>query len=462
MNQILDVAIVGAGPVGLALGNILGMRGLSVGIFERQSAPYGLPRAVHLDAEAMRSLQATGLAQEIAASTIVGKGMLFQNMAGETLVDWSRSQSLGPLGWYESNRIHQPYIEEILLGGLDRFPHVSTKFDATLAKIFQSNRSAKLAFSDGQSVEAKWVVGCDGASSTVRDLCEISLEDLRFNERWLVADFQISGEAADRGRYTIQFCDPDIPATYVCGVGNRRRWEVRLGENEPGPVNDDAMWQRLSGWISADDAKLERFANYTFRAAVAEDWRRGRVFLAGDAAHQMPPFMGQGLCAGFRDVANLGWKLAAAVHAGNHAILDSYQSERAPNVRQFIENSVQLGRLINQTASSQAPSAQMKSPWPSLGPGLGSRDDVAGHHAPQPDWEDDQSAHGFYVQAVHHMACDLPVFTGLSAWLEVRGLYAIIVRPDGIVWATACTSRELEEAVAEVLLSIFGTKKRKG
>ena len=299
-----DVAIIGAGPVGLTLANLLGRRGHSVKIYEKQAEPYPQPRAIHFDGEVMRVFQATGLADTILPHTHVGRGMLFQDMAGNTLVDWSRDQETGPMGWFESYRFYQPGLEQALRDGLSRFDHVQLATSSEVASVSQTADGAQIDC-DGSIERAQYVIGCDGATSLTRMALSSEMEDLGFNERWLVADLRLTRNRPDLGDHTIQYCDPDTPATCGRGVGDWRRWEVRLGKGDPDNLSTSAIWKKLERWITPKDAILERGAVYTFRSRVARDWGHGRIYIAGDAAHQMPPFMGQGMCAGIRDAANL-------------------------------------------------------------------------------------------------------------------------------------------------------------
>lgn len=423
-----DVAIVGAGPTGLTLAALLGRYGLSVVILEKQTAPYPLPRAVHLDGEAMRVLQAAGVADTFVSRMRVNPGMLFKDRDGTVLVDWSREMTVGPMGWHESYRFHQPDLEAALRARIDAMPNVALRWGATVSRVEQDSDGVKVVWPEG-AIEARFAVGCDGAGSQVRAVLDTEWEDLGFRERWSVVDLHLTTDRGDLGDHSIQFCDPDRPATYVRGVGARRRFEMRLSPDAPEP-DHEAIWQRLQPWISPADAQIERAAVYEFRSRLARDWQRGHVFLAGDAAHQMPPFMGQGLCAGLRDAANLAWKLAAVLGGSDAALMTSYSTERAPNARAFIDMSVALGRLINQTAAGQAPTGRMRSIWPDLGPGLGLRDGIGGALVPQIARADDQAAGGFYALVTAPYGLGLPEFNG-GAWLAERGLNGVIVRPDG-------------------------------
>ena len=434
--MLYDVAIIGCGPIGALLANLLGKRGHSVLVLERQKSPYPLPRAIHFDGEAMRCFQAAGLAKEIEAHTHVGKGMLFQNAAGETLVDWSRDQVPGPMGWYESYRFYQPGLEAELRNGFARFDQIHLQQDCDVAGLIQTDDSVQIEMGNGQTASARYVIGCDGAQSMTRQAMGANLHDLGFQERWLVVDVLLKRPRDDLGDYSIQFCDPEEPGTYVRGVEDRRRWELRLRPGDPDVFPPDLVWQRLSRWITPEDADLERFAVYTFRSRIATQWRKHRCMIAGDAAHQMPPFMGQGMCAGVRDAANLWWKLSAVLNGANPDLLDSYQSEREANARAFIEMSVNLGRLINQTAAGVVPKGQMKSIWPDLGPGLHGDAVHGGVLAPQVRNTDGTLAdtavnHGFYVLAREPVGSPIQAFVGARDWLAERDLLGVVIRPDG-------------------------------
>lgn len=436
-----DVAIVGAGPVGLLLANLLGRRGVAVELFERQPAPYPLPRAIHFDGEAMRAFQAADLTKEVLAHTHVGAGMLFVDEHDKVLIDWSRDQEPGPMGWHESYRFHQPGVEGALETGLQRFDHVVLHRGMDVTGLTQGEDHATLALADGSLCQARYVVGCDGAQSGVAGILGLGWTDLGFQERWLVVDALLTRPRPDLGDHSVQYCHVDRPATYVRGVGDRRRWEIRLGEDVADAPSTEDVWRQLSRWITPQDADLERYAVYVFRSGVATSWQKGRVLLAGDAAHLMPPFMGQGMCAGVRDAANLAWKLAAVLHGAAPVLLETYQSEREANVRAFIDRSMALGRLINQTDPERLPKGRMKSIWPGLGPGLGPRDGIGGTLVPQGRGADGQLADdaafpGFHVLSKEPIeGSPLPVFIAQADWLTEQSLTGVIVRPDGYALA---------------------------
>jgi len=340
-----DVAIVGWGPVGQTLAILLGERGWKVGAFEKQPAPYPLPRAVHFDHEVGRILQAAGVADALAPMTEPADVYEWRNAAGETLLRFE-TRAAGLSGWPEANMFSQPELERLLDARARSFPTVEvhrgcevTGFDA----------GSRLDVAGRGRVEARFVVGCDGANSFVRSHLGATVTDLGFFFDWLIVDV-VPDEPKIWSPLNIQICDPERPTTLVSGGRGRRRWEfMRLPEERIEELNSvETAWRLLAPWgVTPANAALERHAVYRFQARWVDRWRSGRLLLAGDAAHQMPPFAGQGMCSGLRDAANLAWKLDLVL-AGKapEALLDTYATERIPHVAALINFSMELGRVI--------------------------------------------------------------------------------------------------------------------
>ena len=293
-----DVAIVGFGPTGAALANLLGLCGLRVVVLERERAIHCLPRAVHFDGEVMRIFQAIGVSERVARVSRINADMRFIDPHGKLLLDWPRPQQVGPQGWHPSYRFHQPDLEAILRYRLSSVPNVDVVLGADVTAIAQDAELGSITYREGDrqhTLTARYVVGCDGARSLVRTQITSRAEDLGFHERWLVVDLLLHGDRPDLGDFTIQYCHPQTPATYVRGPGLRRRWEIAIADlpdaQALAPAN---IWQRLARWLTPADAEVERAAVYTFHSVIASSWRRGRLLIAGDAAHQTPPFMGVG------------------------------------------------------------------------------------------------------------------------------------------------------------------------
>ena len=348
-----DVAIVGYGPVGQTLAILLAQQGFRVVALERWPEPYPLPRAVHFDHEVARILQSAGVMEALAGRTEPAPIYEWRNAAGEVLLRFGRETGSALSGWPDSNMFCQPELEEILDARARSLAQVTVlrgcEVEAIASDADGVAATARRADGSEVGVRAHFGVGCDGANSTVRDRLAIPFTDLGFAFDWLVVDLV---PAAPRAWDPVnwQLCDPARPTTLVSGGPGRRRWEfMRLpGESIEELDCEATAWRLLAPWdVRPDNARLERHAVYTFRGRWADRWRSGRWLLAGDAAHLMPPFAGQGMCSGLRDAANLAWKLGAVLaHRAGPALLDTYTSERLPHVRQTIDFSVALGRVI--------------------------------------------------------------------------------------------------------------------
>ncbi|MBI3197590.1 MAG: bifunctional 3-(3-hydroxy-phenyl)propionate/3-hydroxycinnamic acid hydroxylase [Rhodospirillales bacterium] len=350
------MAIVGCGPVGALLANLLGQAGLAVDIYDREREIHPLPRAVHFDGEVMRIFQAAGLANQIAAATRASsKGMHFVNAEGRTLMVRRGVDGPGPHGWAGNWYFHQPILEEILRTGMARFPDVRVHLGHEIGSV--------------DDVDARYVVGCDGARSLVRRAIGSRQHDLGLHQPWLVVDL-LCDLGSPRARalpdHTIQLCDPARPMTIVHVGGRRWRWEIMLmpGDDQDRLTEPEIFWPMIARRLGPEDARIERAAVYTFHSVVQEGWRKGRLLLAGDSCHQTPPFLGQGMCAGLRDAANLSWKLTAIVKGGaDDSLLDTYESERLPHVRAFIELAVKLGAVLQETDPAAAATRDRHRQW---------------------------------------------------------------------------------------------------
>ncbi|MEM7423461.1 MAG: bifunctional 3-(3-hydroxy-phenyl)propionate/3-hydroxycinnamic acid hydroxylase [Pseudomonadota bacterium] len=489
MSVDWDVIIAGLGPTGAVLAHLLGMRGIRTLVVERDEELHSLPRAVHFDDEVMRVFQTIGVAGDVAQIARINPGMKFVDPGGAELLDWPRPQYPGPHGWHPSYRFHQPDLDRILRTALGRRSSVTVRLGAAVTSARQDDDGVSVdlvAQPGNRSVTetARFLVGCDGARSAVRSDIGTGHEDLGFHEQWLVADLQLTGPRGDLGDVTLQFCDPERPATYVRGPGRRRRWEIALprGCALPTTPDDDFVWKHLERWVSPSDGQIERAAIYSFHALIAERWRDGRVLIAGDAAHQTPPFMGQGMCAGIRDAANLGWKLADCIeHAVEVDTLESYQTERHPHVRRFIKGAVQLGRLVNASTPAallertfRQPDGTLKmlSMLPALGDGpLDAGDDLSGTLFGQPNRRgallDDEigyapallvSSNGRHIVAPSKQAAtggqpQMAVIgaepdDALDAALTAANRIAVCLRPDRYIAQSFKTARELEKWVS--------------
>ena len=351
-----DVAVVGLGPVGAALAALLGGRGHRVLALEREAAPHALPRAAHLDGEALRILDAAGA--PVAALGRPLDGFDLVDARGRLLLR-GRPAEAPPPGYPAGALLHQPTVEGALRHRLADLPGVDLRLEHAVRQIDARDEDVTVS-GDGPGgpfrARVPFVVGCDGAGSRVREAVGAALHGGGFEQAWLVVDVLLR-RPPDLPTRLLQIADPQRPTTYVPFPDPRRRWEFRLrpGEDAEALRQPDGVRALLAPHVDPDAVEIERAAVYTFHNLVARPWRRGRVLIAGDAAHQMPPFLGQGLGAGLRDAWALAPLLDAALAGGPLSALDAYEGERRPHVEGVVRQAVRLGRLVS-----------LPEPWASL------------------------------------------------------------------------------------------------
>jgi 3-(3-hydroxy-phenyl)propionate hydroxylase len=348
-QQAADVVIVGAGPVGLTLANLLGVYGVRTLVIERNPTLEGEPRAVTLDDESLRTMQNAGLVDAVLKDVVLGYGVHYFDWKGRPLAAILPTRQ--EYGYPKRNAFRQPSLVRTLHEGLKRFPHVDVCFGHELLSFAQDANAVRCTVqtSDGatRSITAPWLIACDGGRSSIREQCKIVLDGDTYPERWLIVDL---AERTVALRHTRTYCDPSRPAIRLPGPQGSLRYEFML---RPGDADADMLDERnFRAWIRArvpEDAELPlvRKAVYGFHARVATRWREGRVLLAGDAAHLTPPFAGQGLNSGIRDATNLAWKLAAVTRgAAPVDLLDTYELERRPHAAALIKMALRIGAFM--------------------------------------------------------------------------------------------------------------------
>ena len=360
MANEYDVVVVGMGPVGSLAAILLAHRGLSVAVIDRDESVYQLPRAVNLDGEIVRALQPFGLAEDLAnllQDVREDERVGFANSRREVLFA-NRVRDFGVNGWQPMNFFDQPEVEGFLRTSAASHDNVATWLGYEAEGIVQDASSVRLDVHKGDErlrLEGRYLIAADGASSLTRRNLGIGWHDLGYNRDWLVVDI-IALEGNTLGTTTLQVCDPDRISTYVCTKDPYRRWEFKLNDGETWEemLEPDKIRSLIEAWTPPGTYEIRRAAMYTFHAATADTWRIDRIFLAGDAAHQTPPFLGQGMNTGLRDVINLAWKLPLVLSStvADH-LLDSYQVERQAHAHDLVDWAVSIGRLMEHLAENE-------------------------------------------------------------------------------------------------------------
>lgn len=500
---LYDVAIIGYGPTGVTAANLLGQRGLKVVVLERDPDIYGRARAISTDEEILRIWQQVGLADRLQQDMLPGGVVAFVDSEGRPFTQ-AQPTSRGA-GHPPQQFIYQPAVDATLRAGVERFPNVTVLTRHECLKVINGGADAEILAADLVEdrfvrLRASFVIAADGGSSATRGQLGIGYEGKTYTERWVVIDTKVLTDWDGSSRLRFH-CDPARPTVDCPTPLGHHRWEfpVRDGEDESLLVTDEAIWGVLNGQgITEEHVEILRAVVYSHHVRVADRWRVGRVFLAGDAAHAMPPWIGQGMASGVRDAANLCWKLAAVIEGSlPDSVLDSYQVEREPHVRETTSHAVFAGKLITERRpwvallrnrvfrtlskvsafaqwmvetkwipdahydagflSEHAQSArgwQIPQPWVLDENGTRTRlDDVLGgqwrilsvdardHH----DWRACRVSLLRVLPAGSAPRADAVVDTDgtLTAWLRRHSTTAVALRPDGFVYAAADSGQPL-------------------
>jgi 3-(3-hydroxy-phenyl)propionate hydroxylase len=432
-----DLIVVGCGPVGVMAALRSAQRGLSVIAVDKTDEIYPLPRAIGMDDEVQRLFASAGLSEALDTHSSPLLGAEFLDAAGARVVGFEipPEMMIGALGHPPMVMFNQPAIERELRSAAEaagvefRFHHEATSVDHAEAAVELSTPTGSVR------IRGKWLIAADGASSAIRKLCGVELEDQGFDQPWLVVDCTRIDPDLELPTIARQYCDPARVVTYVPGHLEHRRWEFHLHDDETreAALEPAFVADLLSPWGTPEQLRVDRAAVYRFHATVAERFRTGSIFFAGDAAHQMPPFNGQGMCTGLRDAENLSWKLAMV--ADGHAderLLDTYEAERRPHAAGQVQHSADAGRLIDAIAAGDGAGLDAGygggRPFPHLEHGVVEGDHPAvGRQVPQPEIDgvrlDAHLGDGWGILASAPLKCDL------AAWWRAHGATVLAVDP---------------------------------
>lgn len=400
-----EVAVVGAGPVGLTLANLLGDAGIHVVLVERNTTTVQEPRAVSIDDESLRTMQAAGLVDAVLADVALDYGSQYFTPGGICFA--KVEPTTREFGFPRRNAFTQPRLEATLRHGLGRYPQVTALFGHDCGAVADDAAGVTLGVTEPGgtplTVRARYLAACDGGRSAIRKAIGATLTGLTYRQRWLILDL---GATREQLRQTRVVCNPARAMITLPGPGGIRRYEFLLREDETDEIATAPDFVR--GLLAAHgpdaDAPVVRARVYAFHARTADRWRQGHVFLAGDAAHLTPPFAGQGMNSGVRDAHNLAWKLAAVLRGRlGEGLLETYQQEREPHARALIQLAVNMGQVMMPASRAQAWAvqagfrlaafvpplqayfAQMKyKPKPFYRAGFVLADGIAGRMLPQP------------------------------------------------------------------------------
>jgi 3-(3-hydroxy-phenyl)propionate hydroxylase len=420
LPDFVPVIIVGAGPAGITAATMLGQYGISCLVLDRHETVYPLPRAVHADDEIYRILARLGVGEEFAAHRRGALGLRMLDTDMRVLAQLERSTEPSANGYPQMNMFDQPELEGMLRANLKRYPNVVLRGDVEVTSVTQNRPGrVRVSFLDRvrggeQSVEAAYVLGCDGANSMVRASIGSHMYGLPFQQDWLVIDVDTDAEL-DQWEGCHQLCSVERAGTYMRVGQTRYRWEFRLldGETAADYQTIEHIEPLIKPWLGdtpAEQLRLVRVTAYTFRAQVASRWRDRNVFILGDAAHLTPPFVGQGMAAGLRDALNLTWKVAGVLGKTlPESVLDTYEQERKAHAAAMI--------LMAVSVEAQAITQNRV---------VGNRFALVTSSALSTAQEKELKSRGAVVVSVGRDS-------QLGSWLKQGRATAAIVRPDGAV-----------------------------
>jgi 2-polyprenyl-6-methoxyphenol hydroxylase-like FAD-dependent oxidoreductase len=498
-----EVLIVGYGPTGMMAAALLGRAGHRVAVLERYSTLYNLPRVGIVHDDVLRMFQQLGLIERIyphtyflpASELARGDEILLRNTVSQSATH----------GWPEFTSLYQPIFETELDRLCKSLPTVDVIQGATVKALRQDSDKVDVETADGRVFQGRYLIGADGGNSFVREAVGVPYEDLGFEQDWLVVDARLKNGDVPKFPALRQFCEPGHPWITMQMGPHHRRWSFHFfaGENPDEAVKHENVWKRLdrSTGGTPNEFELIRTVVYRLKSLIAERWRVGRVLLAGDAAHQMPPYLAQGLCSGFRDAHTLAWKLDLVLKGvSTDTLLDSYEAERAPSARDTVIESLRVGQNINERDPAKAevrddrlramqkridagekPLVAFRSPGPRKGViGSGPEAKAAGEPFIQAKvrgdgregWFDDVAGAGFVMLVrngepalsdadrdywrslggkIVRIGRDVVDTEGrYTQWMDTLGCDVVVKRPDNYVFAACRSAEALPALLAEL------------
>ena len=480
MKKNFDCIVIGYGPVGALLSIFLSKLGLSVAVIDKNLDIYPLPRAIHFDDEVMRIFQMVNLSEQISKISRIGtKGMHFVDNEDNILMVRKGSDTIGDLGWQKSWYFHQPQLEELLRENAEKEKNFVSFLGYETKKIihdsdFVTVKSYSKRLKKELVLHCKYLVGCDGANSTTSDYIGKEIKDYGLKEKFLVLDLKVDNRyqnIKDLPDFTVQHCDKVRPVTRCYISKKRRRWEVKIlpSDDQEKFLESKSIWKFLSKWIEKKNGMIERSQVYTFRSILKKKWFMNRIILAGDSAHLSPPFLGQGMCAGIRDVAVLAWRLKGyTTDKLSSEELINYQAERFPHVSAFIKLASEVGKIMSNPdllkKSEKSQSMRLFDfPKPRLKKGFFYNCSLSGTLFPQfvesNRKSDDSLGYEFVFialqeQKFNDVGIDNKILLKKTAegslrnWMVKSKIVALIVRPDKYIFGSAANEKNVKALVS--------------
>ena len=483
-----DVAVVGCGTTGLALAHLLASTDIRVAVIDRWRLPVAFPRATHLDDETMRAFQTFGLAHM--EPRYIGVGIYrFLDPEGRVVMEFDMNRGKTDQGWNSDYMFHQPDWESVMRGFVEEATTATTFYGWQLLDVQEDDEAARVLLRDTSSgaetqISASYVVGCDGAHSVVRRLMGSQHVDFHATHRSMIVDIEPFVTSPDLPPNLDLFIQAGLrnPVTFIYLSRGMLRfeWLLRSDDDTREFEKLDTVYRLLEPWFRPSEYRIARADVYQWQAVVADRWRKRRLFIAGDAAHENPPHLGQGMCSGVRDALNLAWKLPLVIRGeASPAILDTYESERKPHTTVFVEISAMMANQIEDMVEVPAhmeppPVEEREQLRPPYGPGIFSAGDRwAGTLSAQPELADgtrldDLVGFRFALIGSDSVIGDLSAGArsilqrlgikavsassdSLKSWLSRLGVGAVLVRPDRYVFGTADSPTEVESLLTGLL-----------